>query len=64
MCKWLRKLLLGPRMTEEERKVAIKCYESMAGQTLFHLDGPAAEQVIKEFGFPVRGECNGERFLN
>lgn len=54
MGKWLRRLLLGPEMTLEERATAIQCIEGMMGVKVFHMDGQAAFQFIKEHGFPVR----------
>lgn len=63
MLEWLKRILTGPKMTLEERQAAIMCIEARRGRRIFHLDGPAAEQLIKEVGFPVR-ECDGKRFLN
>lgn len=54
MLKWLRRLLVGPEMTVEQRQVAVMFMEAMVGRKLFKMDGPAAEQYIREFGFPMR----------
>lgn len=59
----LRKFLLGPEMTPEEERVAMRCFEALKGPGAFRMDGPTAFQFIKEHGFPVR-ECSGERYLN
>ncbi len=64
MLEWLKKVLVGPEMTSEERQIAAKCCEAAFGRKLFRLDGPTAEQFIKEFGFPVRGDSNGKQFFN
>lgn len=63
MLEWIRNLLVGPKLTSEERQEAIRCTESMSGRKVFHLDGPATTQLIKEYGFPVK-ECHGDRYLN
>lgn len=63
MLEKLKKLLFGPALTPEERRDAVMCTESLRGRKIFHLDGPAAEQFIKEYGFPMR-ESNGLRRPN
>lgn len=60
--KWIRKFLLGPEMTPEEEREAMRCFEALKGP-VFRTRGDRAFQFIKEHGFPVR-ECPGERYLN
>ena len=56
MLSWLRNLLLGPKLTLEEKMAGIRHTEARLGVKVFHLDGPTAFQFIKEHGFPVRGD--------
>lgn len=63
MLKWLKNLLLGPEMTHEETVAAMLCTESTVGAKVFHMDGDAAFRLIKEHGFPVRGD-DEHRFVN
>jgi hypothetical protein len=63
MLERLKRLLFGPPMTLEERKEGIMCIESSMGGKVFHLDGPAAEALIKKSGFPVR-QGNGPQRPN
>lgn len=63
MIKWLKNLLLGPELTKEETARAMLCMESSAGAKLFRMDGDAAFRMVKEIGFPVRGD-NERRYVN